>query len=307
MTDDMNLTSEPERPRVLVVDDSEDIQALIRFRLRGEDLNLYQAFDAEDAFKQSRELKPDLLLLDLNLPGQSGLELIHRLKDEHELSNIPVIFLTGTDDVTTKVQAFDAGAVDYITKPFDGVELCARVRAALRTKRYLDLLATRAQLDGLTGLWNRSYFDDRLRDECAVSQRHKRPVSLIMLDIDHFKSLNDRFGHPFGDQVLQRVAQTLLATTRRTEIACRYGGEEFAVILRETDLEGAIKTASRIRVAIESLDFRSEAEPVKVTASLGASSSDVFTDVFEPNDLMASADQALYKAKHGGRNQVCRA
>lgn len=306
MSEEQAMT-EHAHQRVLVVDDSQDIQDLIRFRLRGEDIELYQALDAEEALNMSRELRPDLLLLDLNLPGQNGLELIRRFKNEHELSTIPVIFLTGTVDVSTKVQAFDAGAVDYITKPFDGVELGARVRAALRTKRYLDLLSTRAQLDGLTGLWNRAYFDERLTDECSLALRHQRPVSLVMIDIDHFKSLNDKFGHPFGDLVLQRVAQVLVSSTRRTEIACRYGGEEFAVILRETDLAGAELTAGRLRSAIETLELKHSGGPVKVTASLGVSSSQLLSEDFGPAELTSSADKALYQAKHAGRNRVCRA
>ena len=291
---------------VLVIDDSQDIHDLISVRLRPERVRLLHAFDADSAFELLRQERPDLMLLDLDLPGLNGLELCRKIKDEQELTAIPVVFLTGTVDVNTKVQAFDAGAIDYITKPFDGVELRARVRAALRTKRFQDLLATRAQLDALTGLWNRAHFDQRLAEEVAVSQRHGRPVSLIMLDIDHFKRLNDTYGHPFGDLVLQCVAKVLSTSMRQTEIACRYGGEEFAVILRETDLDGACRTAERLRGSIAELELQQGSQQVRVTASLGVSSNEGLADPkhFVPADLIKVADGALYEAKHAGRNRI---
>ncbi|HEY9842213.1 MAG: diguanylate cyclase [Candidatus Sericytochromatia bacterium] len=294
---------------VLIIDDSKLIHYLTGIGLRPEGVVLLHAYDGITGMQMVKEFKPDLILLDLNMPGQSGLEFCRQLKDDPEFNAIPVIFLTATADVATKVQAFDAGAIDYVTKPFDTVELRARVRAALRTKLYLDLLSTRAQLDGLTRLWNRSHFDQRLADEIAVSQRHCRPVSLIMLDIDHFKKLNDVHGHPFGDQVLRQVAKVLNTSMRQTEIACRYGGEEFAIILRETDLTGAERAGERIRVLIEALEFENEGKPVTVTASVGASSNEVLANPqhFSPEDLISSADKALYFAKHGGRNRVCRA
>lgn len=289
---------------VLVIDDSQDIHDLIRVRLRPERVRLLHAFDADSAFELLRQERPDLMLLDLDLPGLNGLELCRKIKDEQELTAIPVVFLTGTVDVNTKVQAFDAGAIDYITKPFDGVELRARVRAALRTKRFQDLLATRAQLDALTGLWNRAHFDQRLAEEVAVSQRHGRPVSLIMLDIDHFKRLNDTYGHPFGDLVLRRIANLLAGCLRQTEIACRYGGEEFGIILRETDHAGAIIAAERIRGTIEALELRFDTLTVRVTASLGVSSNEHLESNFSPSQLLLAADECLYLAKQQGRNRV---
>lgn len=290
---------------VLVIDDSQDIHDLIAVRLKPEGVRLLHALDAEPGIALARQERPDLLLLDLDLPGESGLELCRRFKNDPELSAIQVIFLTGTVDVATKVLAFDAGASDYITKPFDGVELRARVRSALRTKRLLDLLATRAQLDGLTGLWNRAYFDARLSEECELARRHKRPLALIMLDVDHFKNLNDSYGHPFGDAVLIRLARVLVSSTRRSEIACRYGGEEFAIILRETPLHGAREVAERIRAALAAEVFTPKGEPLHISASLGVSACAGGESPPQPADLTAAADKALYQAKHGGRNRVC--
>ncbi|PKL78729.1 MAG: diguanylate cyclase response regulator [Candidatus Melainabacteria bacterium HGW-Melainabacteria-1] len=296
--------TETSPQRVLIIDDSQDIHDLIAVRLRSEGVVLQHAYDAETAFDMASQQQPDLLLLDLDLPGISGLEFCRRLKHEPSLISTAVIFLTGTVDVATKVQAFDAGAVDYITKPFDGIELRARVRAALRTKRYLDLLSTRAQLDGLTGLWNRAYFDQRLSEEVALAQRHGRPLSLILLDVDHFKQVNDQYGHPFGDQVLCSLAQVLNSSTRQTEIACRYGGEEFIVILRETGLAGGQEVAERIRAAVEALQFTSRGKPVQVTASLGLSADSSLGPDWDAEKLLSAADQALYQAKALGRNRV---
>ncbi|MDB5100543.1 MAG: Sensory transduction histidine kinase [Cyanobacteria bacterium RYN_339] len=290
---------------VLVVDDSEDIHLLVKARLKPEGLRLLHAHDPEAAIALAQQHLPDLVLLDLDLGGQSGIEVCRRFKDDLALAGIPIIFLTGTVDVEVKVQAFDAGAVDYVTKPFDAVELRARVRAALRAKRFQDLLATRARVDGLTGLFNRAFFDDTLAKDLLLAQRHDRPLSLVMVDVDHFKKLNDTYGHPFGDAVLQRVAKTLMATIRQTELPCRYGGEEFAVVLRETDLAGAMRTAERLRVAIEGIELSHGGNPVRITASLGVSCVDALADPRNgtPMDLLADADAGLYAAKQGGRNR----
>lgn len=301
--------ADSELQSVLVIDDSQDIHDLIELELRPEAVRIYHAFNANAALVSIRLDRPDLLLLDIALPGQSGLELCRQLKADPDLSAIPVIFLTATVDVGVKVQAFEAGATDYVTKPFDVVELRARVRAALRTKRSQDLLATRAQFDGLTGLWNRYYFDSRLEGEALLALRHGWPLSLILLDLDHFKRLNDHYGHPFGDLALRRVADTLRSTLRRGEIVCRYGGEEFGIILREANVAQAEVAAERVRAQIAGLELVNGTEQVRITASLGVGSSELLQEPqrFSPVALVAAADEALYAAKRTGRNRICRA
>jgi two-component system cell cycle response regulator len=291
---------------VLAIDDSPDVHRLLDVRLRPEGLILHHALDAEEGLTKARELKPDLILLDVDMPLVTGFEICQRLKEDPSTAQIPIIFLTGAADIYTKVQGFDLGAVDYVLKPFEPAELRARVRAALRTKRFHDLLSARSNVDGLTGIWNRSYFNQRFGEEINAAQRYGRTISLIMLDLDHFKSMNDNFGHPFGDQVLQSVGDVLHTFLRATDAPCRYGGEEFALILTETNEEGAMITADRVRIQIGQLAFRPKDRHVEVTASLGVACSTLFDKrTLSVTRLVAVADEALYQAKHEGRNRVC--
>ncbi|SFR82157.1 response regulator receiver modulated diguanylate cyclase [Marinobacter daqiaonensis] len=291
---------------VLIVDDSLDIHQLVGARLRSERVNLLHAYDAAEGFQLARAEQPDLILLDLDMPNTDGMTLCRQLKAEYDLSLIPVIFLTGTIDVQTKVQAFELGAVDYVTKPFDAIELKARVRSALRTKRYHDLLTTKAQIDAMTGLWNRGYFNDRLTVEMSVLERKGRPVAVAMVDIDHFKPINDTYGHPFGDTVIQRIAVVLSSVSRDSDVVCRYGGEEFAIILRDTPSAGAMTVAKRIREAVEALILTFGRTPVPVTVSIGVAGSDEIEDSagVTSETLLEAADRALYRAKGAGRNRV---
>jgi len=291
---------------VLAIDDSPEIHQLLKVRLKNLDVELSHADCGFDGFDQALAGNPDLILLDVMMPDASGFDICRKLKATTETRNIPVIFLTGASDVDQKVLGFDVGAVDYIQKPFDSAELNARVRAALRTKRFQDMLAQRAMIDGLTGLWNRAHFDQRMHEEVAAAARYDRPMSLIMMDVDKFKNLNDNHGHPFGDEVLQSVGDVLQDSARTSDWPCRYGGEEFGLILRETDLEGAVIMAERVREEIESLQLRNKAQLVPVTSSFGVVSS---TQCMNPCDLSSkwmieSADRALYAAKEGGRNCV---
>ena len=291
---------------VLAIDDSPEIHQLLKFRLKNLDVELAHADRGFDGFDQALAVNPDLILLDVMMPDASGFDICRKLKTTTQTRNIPVIFLTGASDVDQKVLGFDVGAVDYIQKPFDSVELNTRVRAALRTKRFQDRLAQSAMIDGLTGLWNRAHFDQRIHEEVAAALRYDRPMSLIMMDVDKFKNLNDNHGHPFGDEVLQAVGDVLQDSARTSDWPCRYGGEEFGLILRETDLDGAIIMAERIRKEIGSLQLHNKAQLVPVTSSFGVVSS---TLCMNPCDLsskwmIGSADRALYAAKEGGRNCV---
>ncbi len=226
----------PNPNRVLVIDDEESIHKLVVARLRPEGLEVISEFDGERGIERAVSGQPDVILLDIGLPNVDGFEVCRRLKEHPSTRNIPIIFLTGTTDTESKVRGLDLGAVDYVTKPFDQVELRARVRAALRTKRLQDILEQQSFLDGLTGLWNRSYLDRRLEAELNVARRYGRPLTLVLADVDHFKRVNDSYGHLFGDIVLQGIAEGLRAYARRSDIVARYGGEEFAILLTDTTL-----------------------------------------------------------------------
>lgn len=293
---------------VLAIDDSPDVHRLLEVRLRPEGLVLHSALDADEGLEKARAIVPDLILLDVDLPRKTGFEVCQELKADPATATIPVIFLTGASDVHAKVEGFELGAVDYVVKPFEPAELRARVRAALRTKRFHDLLAARAHVDGLTGVWNRAYFNQRLGEEVSAAHRYGRTVSLVMLDLDHFKTLNDSFGHPFGDRVLQSVGDVLHAQVRATDAACRFGGEEFALILAETDETTAVVTAERVRERIAEVHFQPKERRIQVTASLGVACTMRFEGAgLSVAGLVEAADGALYEAKKGGRNRVCRA
>ena len=292
---------------VLAVDDSPEVLALLRARLKPEAIELVTAGSYAEGLALALELRPDLVLLDVEMPEHSGFDLCRRLKEEPSTANIPVIFLTGSSDIETKVHGFDLGASDYVTKPFHPAELRARVRAALRMKRAQDLLTLRAQIDALTGLHNRAYLDELLEASIQRATYAGRPLSLVMLDLDHFKSLNDSYGHPFGDLVLQRVGDLLSRSTRPGDTACRYGGEEMTIVLTDTDIVSARAVAERVRGALEEIELAPRGKRVSITASFGIA--EALATVTPGEDLRASvliaaADAALYVAKSDGRNCV---
>ena len=296
------MAEENPIPRVLAIDDSELIHRLLETRLQGERLELHSARSSDDGLQKAKVLKPEVILLDIALDAMNGFELLEKLKDDPETRNIAVIFISGTNEPMDRVKGLDMGASDFITKPFDAFELKARVRSALRTQHLVKLLEQRAQLDGLTGLWNRRYFDQRMIQEISEAKRHSRPLSLVLCDIDRFKRLNDQFGHPFGDSVLERVAQ-ILSGGRTSDIACRYGGEEFGLILSSTNIESGYEVAERLRKAIESMMWTGNPDLV-VTASFGICDTENFGDHITPETMLENADLALYKAKQLGRNRV---
>ncbi len=294
----------PNPNRVLVIDDSESIHRLIDARLRPDGLQVTGEVAPEVGITRAVSDQPDLILLDIGLPGIDGFEVCRRLQEHPATRHIPIIFLTGTADVDSKVRGLDLGAVDFVTKPFDQVELRARVRAALRTKRLQDMLEQQSFLDGLTGLWNRAYLDKRLEAELNVARRYGRALSLVMADIDGFKRLNDTYGHLFGDVVLQGISEGLRGYARRSDIVARYGGEEFAILLTDTGTKSAKYVSERLRISAESRNFEVKGVPVSVTASFGVVCCEDVVGELTPEAMIAAADRALYASKDAGRNCV---
>lgn len=290
------------RPTVLVIDDSIDVHRLLKIKLRDEDIDLAHANDGAEGLELTRRLRPAAILLDMDMPGMDGLAVIRKLKSAEATQHIPVLVLSGLRRPEDKVAAFDLGASDYITKPFDLTELRVRLRATLKMHQLLVLLSQRAQLDGLTGLWNRSFFDSRWTQEHSRCQRHGHALSVAILDLDHFKKINDTRGHPVGDAVLTAVARILRRESRQSDCACRYGGEEFVLVMPDTNAVDALHLCERIRASIEETRF-SGAEGMRVTASIGVAGAAGSCPV-SAADWIHAADRNLYAAKNAGRNRT---
>lgn len=289
---------------VLIIDDSDLVRKLIPVRLKQLGVRILCADGGKSGLDIARKEKVDLILLDVNMPDMDGFEVCKTLKDDRDTHDIPVIFLTGSEDSSLKVRGFEMGAVDYVTKPPDAAELCARVRTALNTRLLIEMLAEQAHLDALTGLHNRGHFDKRMDEEVSLGARHQHPTGLVMVDIDHFKSINDNHGHPVGDEVLRRLGDTLGKTCRKYDIACRYGGEEFAVILRESDDEHSFDCGVRVHQAVLADARLQSILDRSITVSVGTASTASMDNVL-PAKLVEAADKSLYRAKQAGRNRVC--
>jgi two-component system cell cycle response regulator len=287
--------------RLLVVDDDVESLAVARARLADDEIEISCATGGRAGLEAANSQTPDLILLDLDMPDMSGFDVCRILKTDPELCLIPVLFLSGSGTSDDKVRGLDLGAVDYIMKPFDDFELRARVRAAIRTKELQDLLIEHAHIDPLTGIPNRRALTDRLRMEWARIQRHGGELSFIMADIDHFKRVNDTYGHSTGDKALQEVARTIARQCRKSDLAARYGGEEFAIVVPNEGLSGAVHLAERCRQEIEKINLPAKGEPICPTASFGVADA---VGLSSAESLVDRADQALYRAKAAGRNRV---
>ena len=301
----MNMAAE-QKQVILVVDDMPaNIQILAS--LLGERYIVKAARSGEKALAIARsENPPDLILLDVVMPGMDGYQVCRQLKAEPDTANIPVIFVTSLSDEEDEEKGLKMGAVDYITKPFRTAIVMARVENHLNLKRYQDLLKRQSSLDGLTGLPNRRAFDELIEQEWRRGARLKTKLSLIMLDVDHFKQFNDHYGHLAGDDCLRQVGQELASVGRSIDFVGRYGGEEFACILPHTDLQGAEKVAERLKKAIVGLGITHEyssAAP-QVTISMGVATA-LPVNERSPEELIDAADKMLYEAKDSGRNCAC--
>jgi len=290
------------RGSVLIIDDSVSVHRLLKARLSSEGLTLLEALDGKTGIELALEHRPDVILLDLSMPELDGFQVLRQLKDDPEVGQIPVIVLSGMQSPQDKVTAFDLGAIDFIAKPFDLTELRVRVRSAIRLSELLQLLSQRAQIDGMTGLYNRAHFDRRWPEELAGATRHDRPISLALIDLDHFKSINDTFGHPAGDSVIQALGRILQEQCRSSDIPCRYGGEEFIIIMPDTSPDDGFELCDRIRQSIAQITWPRHPER-KITCSIGLIGA-IGSVLTSPTTMIEAADKLLYKAKQTGRNRV---
>ena len=295
------------RPRVLIIDDVPNNIEVLGEAL-SQDYDVRFACSGQEGMTIAMADPPDVILLDVVMPGMDGFEVCRRLKDQDDLQNIPVIFVTARDAEEDQGTGLSLGAVDYITKPFNPALVRMRVRNHAESKRRADLLASLAMIDGLTHLPNRRRFDEQLELEWKRCQRDSLPLSLLLMDIDDFKGFNDRFGHGEGDSCLQRVADALAkATLRPTDLLARYGGEEFVALLPDTDGLGACQVGERLRVAVEALGIPHTPAGVGrvVTLSVGYATREPGSHTATtPEALLKAADEQLYAAKRDGRNRV---
>lgn len=298
------------RPRILVVDDA---QENVRFagRIVAPLADVSFALDGDGGLTRARDLRPDLVLLDVELPDMDGYEVIEAMREDPELAETPVIFLTGRYDDADEARGLDLGAADYVTKPFNAAVVLARVRNQLRLIDYARKLTAlnaelerRATTDELTGLPNRRAFFDVARRELSRHQRFGEPCMALMLDIDHFKSVNDTHGHDIGDLVLRAVAERLRDSVRKSDCPARLGGEEFALLMPNTDVAGGEVVAERMAATVREAPVPTPAGPLRVTATLGLTAMSARDQSVE--EMLKRADEALYDGKRAGRDRVVR-
>lgn len=297
------MESPLEKVRILAIDDSIVNLKLLSVVLGREGFEVLTSTDSLKALSLTLEYKPELLLLDIMMPGLSGLEVLKQLKDSHVTSSIPVLMVTARTQGADVKAVLEAGAFDYVKKPLDEVEIVARVRSAIRYKRHQDKLTEMATHDSLTGLFNHRLLIELLGRELSTARRKAQTVSFCMVDIDRFKALNDTYGHQVGDSVLETVSRLLSQGLRKADPVGRYGGEEFGIVLGGCGPEQAQVLCERLRQTVENHRFSADGKDLQVTVSLGlswASAQEVATET----DLIQRADRALYRAKDLGRNRL---
>jgi two-component system, cell cycle response regulator len=280
----------------------EEIDALLGERYQ------IMACSPREALAVALDFGPDTLLVEAEERLDEALELCRGLRAQRGLGSVPVVLLAQPLDPLTRLEAFNAGVDEWMIRPFHPLELVARLDAHARRRREqrsleqrLQSAAQRAILDGLTGAHNRAFFDQHLHYHCELSARHRKFLSVIMLDLDHFKLVNDSFGHVVGDEVLRKLVGIIRVVTRSSDVLCRYGGEEFAILLPDTGKAEAVLVAERIRAAISDPE-QWKPLPSSLTASLGVAT--FGEDAASAAALIETADQALYRAKQSGRNRV---
>lgn len=300
--------------RILLVDDQAIIyEALRRMLSEADDLEIFYCAEGANAISRAGEIKPAVILQDLIMPDVDGLMLVKFYRSNEATREVPVVVLSSKEEPKTKAEAFANGANDYLVKLPDKIELLARLRyharahaALLERNAALEELKRISITDGLTRIYNRRYFDQVLDNELQRAKREKLPLSLILMDVDHFKQFNDLYGHQAGDQCLTAVAGAMQSSLHRpSDTAARYGGEEFAAILPNTNSNGAFAQAEKIRKAVTDLQIKHEASSADkhISVSLGVATIIPGLDA-NVELLIKSADQGLYRAKEEGRNRT---
>ena len=306
--------------KILVADDLEDNLGLLREWLSSQDYYVRCARDGREALELARQDPPDLILIDKVMPEVDGLSVARELKKEDRFSTVPIIVLTGRDD-TRRHSIFDeTGADDLIMKPFTYEEVETRVRTMLKKREVFraleranedlrlanERMARLVTYDEKTRLHNYRHFMERLAEEFKRVRRYRTHLTLVLFDIDHFKAVNDRFGHVAGDRVLRDFGQIMTRSARETDIIARFGGEEFVILLPHTTAAQGQRLADRVRKSTELHNFASADQPaaIRITVSAGVATSPINEAIQAPEDLVRAADAAMYRAKSAGRNRT---
>jgi two-component system cell cycle response regulator len=259
--------------------------------------------DGINVIETALMIQPDAILLDIIMPSIDGFEVCKLLKSTDETKNIPVIMVTAVTDGKDLRKAFDLGAFDYIKKPYDQIEIVARLKSAIRYYDQQKKLESLAMKDGLTNLYNHRMVMELFEKEFNKAMRQQHSISFIMFDIDLFKKVNDTYGHKTGDYVIKGIAELLKSSVRVSDYVGRYGGEEFCIIISNRSLEAVLRLSERIREIIDNYDFVAGDIHIHLTISIGVAYKEILTDS-SYNDLIIIADQKLYEAKENGRNRV---
>lgn len=308
------LDTSTGKPRLLVVDD-QPVNIQVMYQIFAAEFQVFMATSGAQALTICKDNPPDLVLLDVVMPGMDGFAVCTQLKAQAATRNIPVIFVTAHDDAAQETHGLEVGAVDFIAKPINPAVVRARVKTHLMLKLQSDLLRKLVFLDGLTGVYNRRYFDQQLAIEWARAARSEAALSVILIDVDFFKPYNDHYGHQAGDDCLKQIAMTLKAALKRpADLVARYGGEEFVCILPDTPFDDAMLIARQLEQQVRAKQIAHEKSAISpvVTISLGVaarSQQDRHPQSTSPASdsaaLVALADARLYLAKSQGRGQAC--
>ena len=307
---DNTMVNDVSGARVLVIDD-DTVQGKQVVAKLGEIYSVEWLQESADALKMVTEGDFDAVLISTTLGDADGLRLASQIKSQEETRNVPMLVMVDEDDTRLMYKALELGINDYLTIPVDRNEMIARVRTQSRRKRYQEALRSNYQqsismalTDGLTGLYNRHYLNTHVTNMVQESIRNKKPLALMIMDMDHFKQVNDTYGHDAGDMVLKQLAGIIVNIVRSTDLAARFGGEEFVILMPETDTQAAMITANRVREQVEATPFKinADGQTISKTISIGVATLHMQGDTGE--ELLKRADTMLYEAKNGGRNQV---
>lgn len=289
--------------KILVVDDNKLNLRLLQDILEDEKYKVYTTDSGFSVLEMAHNLKPDVILLDIMMPGMDGYDVCRLLKSDEEVMDIPVIMVTAKTEGNDLKIAFEMGAADYIKKPFDELEIIARIHSVLRTKQSQDILKDKASRDGLTGIYNHALLIQLFEKEIKKQAISGDDVSFVMLDIDHFKKINDSYGHTIGDAVLKELSMILSTSIRDSDYVGRYGGEEFSIILTKMNNDNTYEWCEMLRKKIQNHKFYAGDLLIQVTVSMGFYCKSA-KDTIGSYDMIKTSDEALYKAKQNGRNKV---